>query len=382
MSLVEKNWSDDVMAALALVREEVGKATRQIQQAGGAEMARGNMAIAKKAIGYIDKLDEFMIQMEDVGEKWAQVQASLDADLESVKEVVLPKSVRNVKPGFTRNVTEVAPWTNFTARINGGELISEPTARAAFVKALQQFDLEELASLDTKVNGEPLLSKDRSVFKKYSKVDSGSVLPVKDGWYANVYTSTATKVRLLEEFANACGVKVELNVVPHASAHGTPKTGTTLPGTTVLAVKAPISKPGKKDRSNDGRNVPGVPFKVSQVVMACFPEVFRRGLVSDNEVEYLQTKDASKQFKTGGNPVLKLNRGIEADRLVTAPTGFKKNRFYPESRALIQHRGRKFYLSCEFSPGALAPVVEWLGEKGISKDEINKLVEGCNVEGK
>ena len=30
MKLVNKNWSMDVMAALDLVREEVGKATRQI----------------------------------------------------------------------------------------------------------------------------------------------------------------------------------------------------------------------------------------------------------------------------------------------------------------------------------------------------------------
>ena len=36
--LVSKNWSVDVMAALDLVREEVGKATRQIYEAGGAEM--------------------------------------------------------------------------------------------------------------------------------------------------------------------------------------------------------------------------------------------------------------------------------------------------------------------------------------------------------
>ena len=73
MKLVNKNWSVDVMAALDLVREEVGKATRQIYEAGGAEMSRGNMATAKKAIGYIDKLDEFMMQVEDVGEKWAKV---------------------------------------------------------------------------------------------------------------------------------------------------------------------------------------------------------------------------------------------------------------------------------------------------------------------
>ena len=358
------------MAALDLVREEVGKATRQIQQAGGAEMSRGNMALAKKAIGYIDKLDEFMMQVEGVGEKWAKVQEALDADLESVKDVVLPKSVRNVTPGFTRNVTEVAPWTNFTARINGGETISEPTARAAFVEALKYFDLDELAKFGYTVNGEPLLSKDKSVFKKYIKVDTKSVLPVKDGWYANVYTSTATKVRLLSEFAKACGIKIELNVVPHASAHGSTKT---------IANPRPVPTPKAskigKDRSKDGRNVPGVPFKVSQVVCACFPEVFRRGLVKDEEVAYLLTKESSRQFKTGGNPVLKLNRGIDADRLVMAPSGFKKNRFYPESKVVVMHSGKKCYLSCEFAPCALTPVVAWLGEKGISKKEICKLVQ-------
>ena len=371
MKLVNKNWSVDVMAALDLVREEVGKATRQIYEAGGAEMSRGNMATAKKAIGYIDKLDEFMMQVEDVGEKWAKVQAALDADLESVKDVVLPRSVRNVKPGFTRNVKEVAPWTNFTARINGGETISEPTARAAFVEALKCLDLDELAKLGCMVNGEPLLSKDKSVFKKYIKVDAKSVLPVKDGWYANVYTSTATKVRLLNEFAKACGVKMEINVVPHASSHGAVKK----PVPKSTPAPTPMKKNIAKDRSNDGRIVPGVPFKVSQVVCGCFPEVFKRGLVKEDELAYLLTDKSSRQFKTGGNPVLKLNRGIDADRIVVASTGSKKNRFYPESKVSVQHHGKKYYLSCEFAPCALSSVVAWLSGKGFVKDDIRNLVE-------
>ena len=333
-------------------------------------MSRGNLATAKKAIGYIDKLDEFMMQVEDVGEKWAKVQAALDADLESVKDVVLPRSVRNVKPGFTRNVKEVAPWTNFTARINGGETISEPTARAAFVEALKCLDLDELAKLGCMVNGEPLLSKDKSVFKKYIKVDAKSVLPVKDGWYANVYTSTATKVRLLNEFAKACGVKMEINVVPHASAHGAAKK--TAPKLTPTPV--PMKKNIAKDRSNDGRIVPGVPFKVSQVVCACFPEVFKRGVVSADEVKFLLSKESSRKFKTGGWPVLKINRGEDADRFSDGSDGRRYGRYYAPSDVLVVDGGKKYYLTSQFAPKALTPVVAWLEAKGISKKEICDLV--------
>lgn len=356
-SLVDNDWHQNVKAALDLVREEVVKATKQIEKSGGAEMAKGNRILARKALDYLDNLDAFMIDVEAVGEKWDGLQRKIMGDAPGVQEIVLPMKVRSKATGYRRNVKEVAPWTNFTARINCGELIEEKTAKAGFAKALACFDLDKIADCGVMINGEPLIAKGKSLFKKYPQ----SIASVRDGWYVTTYCSTAKKVSLLREFAKMFGMKIEINVIPHKLQRG---------GSDVPTV-AKIEKP----HSNVGREVTGVPFPVGIVVQAVFPEVFKRRLVTARDVEELLKVDSSSRFKTGGNAVLLLNRGNDSDRYRSTSSGKSYARYYAPAKVRIEFQGRKYYLTSQFSPEAITPVVEWLAEKGLSQKEICSIVE-------
>ena len=103
------DWHQNVMAALELVREEVQRADRQIREAGSREMANGDKKIARLALQYSDKLDDFMFQLEKVGDSWQEIQETIDADRPEVQEVVLPTKIRATKGGYSRKVSDVAP---------------------------------------------------------------------------------------------------------------------------------------------------------------------------------------------------------------------------------------------------------------------------------
>ncbi len=207
MGLVGKDWHQNVMAALDLVREEVVEATRQVEKSGGAEMTRGNRILARKALDYLDNLDDFMIDVENIGEKWDGLQKKIMGDVDDVREMVLPTKFRIKRGGYIRNVKEVAPWTNFTALVK---------------------------------------------------------------------------------------------------------------------------------------------------------------------------TDSSIKFKTGGNSVLKINRGKDSDRYRQSKNGKSHARYYPETKVRLEFQGVKYYLTSQFAPEAIVPVVAWFAKKGIDASEICKIVEQIN----
>lgn len=126
-------------------------------------------------------------------------------------------------------------------------------------------------------------------------------------------------------------------------------------------------------RANE-REVAGVPYKVSEVVCALFPVVFDRKLIKKSEVDFLLSKESSAKFRTGGWPVLKLNRGRKSDRIGKGPNGREYTRYYGEDRVSLKFHGKKYLLTSQFGPTALSRVVEWLSEKGISKKQICSLL--------
>ena len=66
MSTLRISKHSDVPAALDLVREEVDKEARRINQAGGAAQAAGNLKPAKEAIAYAEKLSDFVKKIQSL----------------------------------------------------------------------------------------------------------------------------------------------------------------------------------------------------------------------------------------------------------------------------------------------------------------------------
>ena len=358
---IEKNWWQNVNAALDLLRESVTDATTSLQKAGGKEMSQGNLIVARKVLDYCDKIDGFMMKIEGVGEEWDRIKSIIDGEAPGVKktvtEIKVPQNPVSKKTGYTRKVDKVAPWTNFTATMEDGEFISEPTAEEGFAKVFRHFDLDKCASLGIQLNGEPLLAKGKKEFQKYPY----AIAAVKDGWFVNTYCSTAMKVSIIKQCASAVAQKIEINVVPHG-----------------LAAKSKVQI--KPEAATHVATTPktaaaGFPCKVGQVAVALFPELAAKNLLSSKDIEFLLSIESSKKFRVGGNPVLKKYVGKDRDRYVVAASGKKYTRYYEFKRTNLVCNGDKFLLSNQFAPNAIEPVLEFAAQKGISKEDIIKLVE-------
>lgn len=358
---IEKNWWQNVNAALDLLRESVTDATTSLQKAGGKEMSQGNLIVTRKVLEYCDKIDGFMMKIEGVGEEWDKIKSIIDGEAPNVRktvtEIKVPQTIISKKTGYTRKVDKVAPWTNFTAAMENGEVISESTAKEGFAKVFKHFDLDKCASLGIQLNGEPLLAKGKKEFRKYPT----AVATVKDGWFINTYCSTAMKVSIIKQCADAVGQKIEINVVPHE-----------------LVAKSKVqNKLGKPQQPITLPHVAATrfPYKAGQTAAVLFPELVKRNLLSAKDIEFLLSIDSSRKFRVGGNPVLKEYSGNDNDRYVVATSGKKYTRYYEFSRTNLVCNGTKYLLSSQFSPTAIDPVLCFAKQKGISIEEVIKLVK-------
>lgn len=357
---IEKNWWQNVNAALDLLRESVDDATGVLQKAGGREMAQGNLILARKVLAYCDKVDGFMMQIEKVGETWDGIKAIFDGEAPDVKktmsEIKTRKRSVTRKPGYTRKVDKIAPWSNFTAAMENGDIISEPTAKEGFAKAFSHFNLDKCAALRIQLNGEPLLSKDKKAFKKYPV----AVASVKDGWFINTYCSTAMKVSIIRQCASAVGQKVAINVIPHESTRKHD----------VLVKRRNALSPAPSDVKASKK----FPFRVGETAVALFKELMKRSLLSDKEIAFLLSTDSSPKYRTGGNAVLKIYSGNDNDRYLVTKGGKKYTRYYKHKLVPLVNKSNRYLLCNQFAPAGIDPVLALADSKGISKANLIELV--------
>jgi len=101
----------------------------------------------------------------------------------------------------------------------------------------------------------------------------------------------------------------------------------------------------------------------------------KNDLLSTQDMEFLLSIDSSREFRVGGNPVLKKYIGNDSDRYIVARSGKKYTRYYEFKRTGLVLNGEKYLLSNQFSPTAIRPVLEFAIQKGISTEQIIKLVQ-------
>lgn len=128
-------------------------------------------------------------------------------------------------------------------------------------------------------------------------------------------------------------------------------------------------------KEKKGREVKGLPYKVSEVVCAVMPVIFKRKLITQAEIDGMLKKEASRKFKTGGWSPLMLNSGNDKDRYTVYDNGREVARYYSEDKVSLTYRGKKYYLTSQFQPTALAPIVSWLNEHGLTKNAIQQIVD-------
>lgn len=102
------------------------------------------------------------------------------------------------------------------------------------------------------------------------------------------------------------------------------------------------------------------PFKIGRVMACAFREALSRGLLN-NELSYLESADACKQFKTRGYRVIK-----------TQPE--PSRRFAKDPVSL---NGKQYWITTQVYKEGLAPLLSYLEQHGMSKAEI---IELCQAE--
>lgn len=206
MSLLKIEKHSDVLPALDLVQDEVNKEARRIFSAGGDALKVGKIKPAKEAIAYAERLEAFVEELKRLGEAWKALEATIDAAAPEVKEIVLPqKPNKPHKTGFKRKVEHVSPKTNFIVKFPNGKVIEASQARLVLAKTIEKIGPKKVADVGIFYGGEPLVTKDKSLFKK----KPSQVIEISGGWFVKTHSSTDAKMKQIMKIAKT----LKLNLV-------------------------------------------------------------------------------------------------------------------------------------------------------------------------
>jgi len=205
MSTLKISKHSDVPAALDIVKDEVGEEAKRIHEAGGDALKAGKINPAMEAIEYSKKLAGFVEKIKALAEEWRNLEALIDAAPPEVKEIVMPgKPVKPHKTGYARKVVDVGPKTNFTVTFPDGTVIADKKAYWVLARSIEKMGPDKVAELGVTCGGEPLVTQDRSLYKKHPH----AVAELPNGWLVNTHSSTATKIGYVKRVANALKVEV------------------------------------------------------------------------------------------------------------------------------------------------------------------------------
>ncbi len=106
------------------------------------------------------------------------------------------------------------------------------------------------------------------------------------------------------------------------------------------------------------------PYAVGKVVQAVFPILQTDMRMTEANVAMLASKSSSARFKTGGCSVLRPNTGSPNEIIDSAG----HYRYY--GKLSLVFFGRKYWLTSQFQPHGIKPVLDWLAEIGLSNDDV------------
>ena len=209
----------DVKEALDLAEGEVGEESKRICRMGGAALSEGHIAPAKAAIAYSEKLAVLAKKIAALRDEWLALQSEIDRETPEVQRIIRPelplatpdaaksrKPAKEHKTGYTRKVDKIGPKTNFSVAFPDGTVVSDAIALRVLVKTIEKIGAEKVASVGLQIGGEPLVSKDRKVFKKYPD----AIAPCVGGWFVHTHSSTKRKVACVRKIAAALKIPVKI----------------------------------------------------------------------------------------------------------------------------------------------------------------------------
>lgn len=339
MGSLKINEHADVPEALDLVLDEVDQVEKAIRREGAKAMEEGQYQAAMEAIGYAKKLQGFMIELEQQKARWARLEQEM-AD-------ATPEARAIVEKAYPKNRAPARAKTNFTVRFRDGHVVAERLANLTLARTIQEIGPERVAELggtgSLSPNGEPLLTRKKGALTKYP----GQVTRLPGGWYLNTQSPTVSKVRAVQEISRRLGLGLKVKIVP---------------GTYSKAEKPAAPKPRPVKSSEASREV--FPYAVGKVVQAVFAALQGDSRMTADVIEMLADEKSSIRFKTGGNRVLKARTGAEDETKDT----HGHHRYY--ANLPLEFCGKPYWLTSQFNPPAITPVLAFFEGIGVSRDEV------------
>ena len=136
-----------------------------------------------------------------------------------------------------------------------------------------------------------------------------------------------------------------------------------------VGVSSPVSHispstPSPVSVKTSSRKGSPFPYAVGKVVQAVFPILQGDSRLTAKAIAELHKPESSATFKTGGWPVLKDRTGKTGE--TRDKHGY--NRYY--DKIPLVFFGKPYWITSQFSPQGIVPILNWLSGLGLSHDEV------------
>lgn len=118
------------------------------------------------------------------------------------------------------------------------------------------------------------------------------------------------------------------------------------------------------------------PYPVGILVRVAFPELFKRKAISAGDIAYLLSKKATDDFLTRGSRIIRLYTTEDDPGLYQS--GHRRYYKIPP----MELGAKKYHLTSQFFPESREPVLKWIYQHGLKKNELIELIENAMKNGK
>lgn len=141
----------------------------------------------------------------------------------------------------------------------------------------------------------------------------------------------------------------------------------------VEMTQPPLSQPPSHTNEDDVPSVTtgeggDIHLKIGKVAQTVFPVLFMEGRENADDIAFLMSNAAIKQFKTSGNQVLKQ---VLSDVEVESRDANGIKRFY--TKFVLPHNGKNYMLTNQWFKNGLPNLLAWIEQHGISLDRVKEL---------
>lgn len=188
--------ADGVTTAFEMILEEIDSVVSEVNSQGAAFLRNNEYQQAKDAIAAGEKLAAFRRKLETLKDDWVSGQDEPTRRQVKVEPAVVAKTIASA-PRSSRTVLVV--------KFGDGTVIYESKAAETFAKSIKKLGTQRVIALGLKVNGFPLISKERSESYTQTPLDSYLVM---------THSSTESKRDHLLKIASALKEKISVDIVP------------------------------------------------------------------------------------------------------------------------------------------------------------------------